>query len=173
MNERYIDIEIDKLTNSIENRITGDVFDTEVVQLFTKDKRQIKKEDWRFNWHAELSNANRQVYKLIINNNETIIQGLLCLEVKADHIYMHLIESASFNYGKDKVYLGVPGNLVAYACKISFDHGFDGYIAFDAKTALIRHYQETLYATHFKGTKMYIETPAALRLVKQYFYNIK
>jgi hypothetical protein len=63
----------------------------------------------------------------------------------------------------------VPGNLVAYACKISFNHGFDGYVAFDAKTALIRHYQETLHATHFRGTKMYIETPAALRLVKQYF----
>jgi hypothetical protein len=40
---------------------------------------------------------------------------------------------------------------------------------FDAKTALIRHYQETLYATHFRSTKMYIETPAALRLIKQYF----
>ncbi|MDR2680874.1 MAG: hypothetical protein LBC47_08720 [Tannerella sp.] len=172
MNEEiYIDIEIDKLTNSIENRITGDIFDTEVIQLSGKDKRQIKKTNWRFNWHTELSNENRQVYKLIINNNKFIIQGLLSLEVKTDHIYMHLIESASFNCGKDKVYLGVPGNLVAYACKISFDHGFDGYVAFDAKTALIRHYQETLYATHFTGTKMYIETPAALRLVKQYFYN--
>ena len=50
MNEKYVDIEIDKLTNSIENRITGDVFDTEIVQLFAKDKLQIKKEDWRFNW---------------------------------------------------------------------------------------------------------------------------
>jgi len=170
---KYVDIEIDKLTNSIENRITNDVFDTEVVQLFAKDKHQIKKEDWRFDWHVELSNKNRQVYKLVIKNNTSIIQGLLSLELKTDHIYMHLIESASFNRGKEKVYLGVPGNLVAFACKISFDCGFDGYVAFDAKTVLIRHYQETLYATHFKGTKMYIETLAALRLVKQYFYNKK
>jgi hypothetical protein len=164
-----IDIEIDKLTNSIENRITGDVFDTEVVQLFENDISQIKKKHWRFNWHTELFKENRQIYKLIISNNEHIIQGLLSLEIKTDHIYMHLIESALFNCGKDKVYLGVPGNLVAYACKMSFENGFDGYVAFDAKTALIRHYQETLYATHFRGTKMYIETPAALRLIKQYF----
>jgi len=86
---------------------------------------------------------------------------------------MPLIESAKFNKGKGKIYLGVPGNLVAFACKISFESGFGGYVAFDAKTALIRHYQETLYATHFKGTKMYINTPAASRLVEQYFSNTK
>lgn len=168
---RYIDIEIDKLTNSIENRITGDVFDTNVVQLLKEDKRQIKKADWRFNWYIEILNENRQIYKLVINNNPSIIQGLLSLEVKTDHVYMHLIESASFNREKNKVYLGVPGNLVAFACKVSFDYGFEGYVAFDAKNSLIRHYQETLYATHFKGTKMYIETFAALRLMKQYFTN--
>jgi hypothetical protein len=61
--------------------------------------------------------------------------------------------------------------LVAYACKVSSERGFDGYVAFDAKTALIQHYQETLFATHFRGTKMYIDTPAALRLITKYFSN--
>ncbi len=82
---------------------------------------------------------------------------------------MHLIESAKFNRGKTKIYSGVPGNLVAFACKVSFDKGYDGYLAFDAKTVLVKHYRETLYATHFKGTKMMIETPAANRLVNRYF----
>jgi hypothetical protein len=82
---------------------------------------------------------------------------------------MHLIESAKFNKGKTKIYSGVPGNLVAFACKISFDKGCDGYLAFDAKTVLVKHYQETLYATHFKGTKMMIETPASNRLISKYF----
>jgi hypothetical protein len=66
-------------------------------------------------------------------------------------------------------YTNPPDNLVAFACKISFDKGYDGYLAFDAKTILVRHYQETLFATHFKGTKMIIETPAANRLINQYF----
>ena len=82
---------------------------------------------------------------------------------------MHLIENAKFNKNKDKVYLGVPGNLVAYACKVSVDKGYQGYLAFDAKSALIKHYQETLYATHFRGKRMFIETNAALRLISQYF----
>jgi len=171
-NITYFDVEIDKLTNSIENRIDGIVYDTAVIQLSATDKSQIKKADWGFDWHMELSTKNRKVYKLAICADLSIIQGLLSMEVKADHIYLHLIESASFNRGTNKMYLGVPGNLVAFACKTSFACGFDGYVAFDAKTALIKHYQETLHATHFRGTKMFIETPAALRLIKQYFNDI-
>ena len=84
---------------------------------------------------------------------------------------MHLIESSKFNKGKSKVYFGVPGNLVAFACKISVNKGYEGFVAFDAKSTLIKHYQQTLYATHFRGQRMFIETSAALRLVTQYFTN--
>jgi len=82
---------------------------------------------------------------------------------------MHLIESSKFNKGKYKIYLGVPGNLVAFACKVSVDKGYQGFLAFDAKTTLIKHSQETLHATHFRGLRMFIETNAALRLISQYF----
>jgi hypothetical protein len=46
--------------------------------------------------------------------------------VREDHVYMHLIESAPFNPGRNKVYIGVTGNLVEIVCRISFDRGFDG-----------------------------------------------
>ncbi|MEI7423349.1 MAG: hypothetical protein WCK18_14690 [Prolixibacteraceae bacterium] len=164
-----VDIEIDKLTNSIENTVSGDVFDTDIFQLSSKDIRQINKAVWQFNWQEQLKLFDRETYKLVIKNNPKIIQGLISLSDLEDHIYMHLIESAKFNKGKSKIYTGVPGNLVAFACKLSFDKGYDGYLAFDAKTILVQHYKETLFATHFKGTKMIIETPAANRLINQYF----
>ena len=164
-----VDIEIDKLTNSIENTVSGDVFDTDIFILSGKDIKQIHKADWQFNWQEQLKLDGRQTYKLVIRNNPKIIQGLISLSDQGDHIYMHLIESAKFNKGKYKIYTGVPGNLVAFACKSSFDKGYDGYLAFDAKTVLVRYYQETLYATHFKGTKMIIESPAAKRLINKYF----
>ena len=166
---RPLDFVIDKLTNSIENTSTGEVFDTEVVRLTIKEVSQIKKVDWQFDWIKELKDKTKEVYKLTTVNNPTIIQGLISIEDKQDHIFMHLIESAKFNKYKDKVYLGVPGNLVAYACKVSVDKGYQGFLAFDAKTSLIKHYQETLYATHFRGLRMFIETNAALRLISQYF----
>ena len=164
-----LDFEIDKLTNSIENTTTGEVFDTVVVQLTLRDLSRIPKSDWQFDWAKEIKDKTKDVYKLTTVNNPTIIQGLLSLEDKQDHIFMHLIESSKFNKGKDKVYLGVPGNLVAFACKISVDKGYQGFLAFDAKTALIKHYQETLHATHFRGRRMFIDTNAALRLISQYF----
>jgi hypothetical protein len=52
---------------------------------------------------------------------------------------MHLIESAPFNIGRNKIYYGVPGNLVAFACKLSFERGGEGYVSFLSKTRLIGH----------------------------------
>lgn len=40
-----LDFEIDKLSNSIENTSTGEVFDTVVVQLTVKDLSIIHKSD--------------------------------------------------------------------------------------------------------------------------------
>jgi hypothetical protein len=104
-------------------------------------------------------------------NNSKIIQGLISLEVKEDHVYMHLVESAPFNKGKTKVYSGVPGNLLAYACKLSFQRGHEGNVSFISKTQLIEHYEKTLGAFHFGGRIMIIETVAALKLINKYFQN--
>jgi hypothetical protein len=157
------------LTNSIENIVTGETFDTEIVQLTEKDRRLLKKTDWQFDWKSELLDKSKFVFKLTTVNNPTIIQGLLSIEDKDDHIFMHLIESAKFNKGKQKIYLGVPGNLIAFACKFSVDRGYEGFLAFDAKTTLIKHYIEKLGARHFRGQRMFIETQAALKLISRYF----
>lgn len=167
--KNIIDVEIDCLTNSIRNSISGDIFDTEIIPITSKLLNEIKKDDWQFDWSREIRQINRFVYKLVITKNVKIIQGLLSISDEKDHIYMHLIENAKFNKGKHKLYEGVPGNLVAFACKQSFDRGYDGYVSFDAKTALIKHYKQTLFATHLNGTKMYIDTIAAHRLINQYF----
>lgn len=111
------------------------------------------------------------MYKLCIvnNNNNNILQGLLSVSIEQDHVFMNLLESAPFNIGKNKIYEGVAGNLVAYACKISFQKGFDGYVAFTAKSRLIEHYEKALGAYHFKNQRMIIETNAARILVEKYF----
>ena len=114
-----LDFVVDKLTNSIENVITGDSFSTDISLITQKELKTItKKNGWLFNWLMEFKYPERDIYKLTIVNNQNIIQGLISLEVKQDHVYMHLVESASFNKGKNKVYAGVPGNLVAFACKL-------------------------------------------------------
>ncbi|MFY7910927.1 MAG: hypothetical protein ACOVO2_15280 [Emticicia sp.] len=165
-----LDFIVDKLTNSIENVITGDSFTTEISVLTSKDFKNVSKEKgWLFNWKEEYKIPEREVYKLTITNNSSIIQGLISLEIKSDHVYMHLVESAPFNKGQSKVYAGVPGNLVAFACKLSFQRGHEGNVSFLSKTQLVEHYIETLGALHFGGRVMIIDTIAALKLIKKYF----
>ena len=134
-------------------------------------KATSKSNGWKFDWRTEFENISKEVYKLTITGNPTIIQGMLSLTIKSDHIFMNLLENAPFNLGKGKIYEGVAGNLVAYACLFSFQRGFEGFIAFDAKTALIEHYQKTLGAVHFRGTRMVISEEAAAVSVKKYFKN--
>lgn len=146
-----LDFEIDKLTNSIENVITGDSFTTE-VSVLKKDELKIisRNKGWLFEWKDEFKHPERDLYKLTIVGNPNIIQGLLSIEIKEDHVYMHLVENAPFNRGKDKVYAGVAGNLVAFACRVSFQRGFEGNVSFLSKTQLIEYYEKITRRISFR-----------------------
>jgi len=86
---------------------------------------------------------------------------------------MDLIESAKFNKGKSKLYRGVAGNLVAFACKLSFERKYDGVVSFIAKTQLVKHYEQTLGAKFFAGNRMFIDTKEAVTLVTKYFKDFR
>jgi hypothetical protein len=166
----HLDFEIDSLTNSIINTFTGDSFETDITRLTKADLKTVtKKKGWLFNWTQELRQTDREVYKLTIVNNPTIIQGLISFSIKLDNVFMHLVESAPFNIGQNKIYEGVPGNLVAFACKTSFKNGLQGFVSFFSKTNLINHYVKNLGAYHFGGHLMVISSVPAQILVDKYF----
>ncbi len=166
----HLGVEIDKLTNSIVNKISGDSFPTDVHPISKADLKIVsKKNGWLFNWASEYKLKDRQVFKLTIRNNPEIIQGLLSISDYGDHFYLHLIESSPFNIGKNKIYEGVPGNLFAFTCKTSWDKGYQGFVSFTTKTKLVEHYQKTLGATHIGGHKMVIFPQEGLKLIKKYF----
>ena len=167
-----IGVEIDKLTNSVLNTISGDSFPTDIHPISKIDLKSItKKNKWLFNWGEEFKMADRNVFKLTIRNNPDIIQGLVSISDYKDHFYLHLIESAPFNLGRHKLYEGVPGNLFAFTCKISWDKGYQEFISFTSKSKLLNHYEKTLGATHIGGNKMVIFPKEALKLIKKYFPN--
>ncbi|MEM9339613.1 MAG: hypothetical protein AAGA66_12840 [Bacteroidota bacterium] len=169
MKNYSVDIEIDKLTNSIENRISGDSFDTQVIEVSERDLKLISS-NWNFDWVAEFNNSETSVFKLIIEQNIKIIQGLISLRYLDGFIFVELVENADFNIGRNKVYLGVAGNLFAFACKESWDRGDYGYIAFNAKTNLIPHYKKTLGAVRIgESNQMVIEPKQAVSLINKYY----
>jgi len=162
---------VDAITNSIIEVSTGQSIDTDVRPLDLADiKKVLKKNGWKFNWKQEGRYPDRQLYKLIANNESTI-QGLTSLQPVENYIEMHLIETAPHNYGNAKKYIGVPGNLVAFACKMSFDMGFEGFVAFSAKTKLIQHYIDTLGAELLFRDRMCISRKSAEKLVNSYYKN--
>ena len=165
-----VNIEIDKLTNSIINAVTGDVFATEVLVANLQDLKITKKE-WHFDWEKELKKG--KVYKLVIKGNPNVVQGFLSLIDQKDHTYVSLVENAPYNIGANKVYEGVAGNLFAFACKVAFEQGYDGYIAFHAKSELVEHYIKLLGAKRINAQLMYIDTREATILVNRYFKNLE
>ena len=70
----YLDFEIDKLTRSVENVVSGDSFPTEISNLTRAELKLVtRKAGWLFNWKKELEIDNREVYKLTIQGNENVI----------------------------------------------------------------------------------------------------
>lgn len=168
--KKLVSERIDKLTNSIENATTREVFDTEFHRLGDKEVKNLVKKDWEFNWSEETrTEEDKEVYKLTIKGNPIIIQGLISLKVKKDHVFVFLLESAKFNRGEKKMYLGVLGNLFAFACKRSFDEGLGGFVAFEAKTKLIQHFKEELGAVQVGALRMVIDNTQADKLIMRYF----
>jgi hypothetical protein len=54
-NKIELDFEIDELTNSIRNVISGDSFQTDVTRITKLDLKTItKKNGWLFDWKVEL-----------------------------------------------------------------------------------------------------------------------
>ena len=167
-NKKGISIEIDRLTNSIVNVISREEFQTEFSKVTPKE---IKKKDWLFDWNFEIKDKKSTVLKMTTTENRDIIHGLLSYKIDNNFIFVNLVESAVFNRGKGKLYEGVGGNLFAYACKLSFDKGFGGYVSFKAKSVLIEHYKKSLGAEVALGQRMYIGSNASINLINQYFKN--
>jgi hypothetical protein len=159
-----VDILIDALTNSIRRRETNEVLDTQIVPIIDPLPSF---QEWQFDWLLE--SKQQQVYQLTTLEDPNTIQGLISLAKHRGYIFVNLVENAPFNIGQTGIFEGVGGNLFAFACKTAFDLGFEGFVSFDAKTRLIKHYEKTLFAKRISYQRMIIDTSGATKLVNAYF----
>lgn len=160
-----INIRIDELTPCLVETKTEKVVDTVVSTANIKD---LKLENWNFDWQKEINFG--KVFKLTLENDEEI-QGLLSLidDTDSNAIYVRLVESAPHNLGINRKYDGVGGHLFAEACKQAIEKGFDA-IYFDAKTNLIKHYENTLGAKLIGvNNRMILEGEKFYELFEKYY----
>lgn len=168
-----IDIEIDGLTNCLVKRASGEECDTQyrlISKTITKaEAENLIKEGWLFDWSIPHS-LGFEIYELLLGGTEER-QGMIALKHIRDQLYTHvdIVESAPKNRGKNGVYQGVGAHLFAIACKLSWDVGNEGFVQFKAKSNLVEHYQKTLNAQNIDEQNMFIDSYAALNLIKKYF----
>ncbi len=166
--KNQISLRIDKLTESLQDAQTGESLLTNFRPATVRDIAKTK--GWLFDWRRELKIS--EVYSLFIKDASRDIQGLISIQDRGDHIWVNLAEAAPHNLGKAKRYIGVGGNLFAIAVKISFARGYEGFVAFEAKTELIAHYRKTLGAVQIgRSSRMVIESKVARKLYKKYLTN--
>ncbi|MCJ7843620.1 hypothetical protein MUB24_22665 [Lederbergia sp. NSJ-179] len=125
---------------------------------------------WTFDWKKEILDPHYQPYKLLIVGDNHI-QGLISFEEIDDgegYIFVRYLESAPHNRGPNGE-LRIAPALLAYACKKSFDKGYDGYVCIHIKLdkKLIRYY-ENLGAKYIGNQRMILDSFASNHLIKLY-----
>lgn len=160
-----VNILIDEFTPCLIEMKTGKIVDT-VVSVAKYEDLDLK--GWNFDWQKEFKQG--KVFKLLLENDDRI-QGLVSLyyDKKSNAVYVRLVESAPHNLGINREFNGVGGHLFAEACKQAIDRDFDA-IYFDAKTNLIKYYEDNLGAELIGyGNRMILEGEKFLELFERYY----
>lgn len=160
-----INMHIDKMTPCLYKKETNEYIDTFFKKMSNKEELKELTKDWKFNWNKE-----DNVYGLHTKDNKDRLQGLISYKVQKENqaVYIKLLENSPDNI-QNKTYTGVGGHMIAQACKISFNHGYDGFVYLDAKTNLINHYKKYGAKQFAKSQKMIFDENASKKLVEEYY----
>jgi hypothetical protein len=138
-----------------------------------KKRLPLRKDGWQFNWKKLAQTEDAWLYQLVLQQSPATVEGMLMLTLVNDEmLYMNMIEVAPHNYGRYGKYENVARCLFAFACHKSLEVGkgnYQGFVSFDAKTELIRFYQEKYGATLAGGQKMFFDPAAGEALMNKYF----
>ena len=127
-----ITFKIDELSPCLIDTQTGDIIETEVVQI--KRKTFLSKFNKRTGWYVNWGKfpEGTEVYALVIKGTVDI-QGMVAIDYDHDAKAVHVQwgctapQNNVWEYGSQK-YKGVGGHLLAVASELSMRVGFEGFI---------------------------------------------
>ena len=160
-----INIHIDEMTPCLYKKETNEYIDTFFKKMTNKEDLKELTKNWKFNWNKE-----DNVYGLYTKDNKNRLQGLISYKVQKENqaVYIKLLENNPDNI-QNKTYTGVGGHMIAQACKISFNHKYNGFVYLDAKTNLINHYKKYGAKQFAKSQRMIFDENASKKLVEEYY----
>lgn len=150
---------------------TKEPVEAEIALLTKKELKKVKKsKQFEFDWEQEKDLA---IYKLFLSESEKILGLMSVLDVGEElRIEIHLLEVSKENRGKNKIIEGVAGCLIAYACSLSFEKGYQGFVSLVPKSLLIQHYMEKYGFKQF-GRQLALDYYEAVALINKYLNNEK
>ncbi len=110
-----------------------------------------KSGNFQFSWESE---KKKEVFKLQVEASREVL-GMMALKDMPHEIRIDInaIEASKQNVGVNKVYEGIAGFLIAFACRQAFLRGYGGFVSLTPKTLLIEHYRQ-VYGFTQMGTKL-------------------
>lgn len=173
MTKPEITISIDEITECIIHRESNKVYQTGYELIKRKITKAEAKNDishgWNFDW-SQIQENEYLVYELFtVHDNK--LQGRISIKEDSGFLFVGHAENRPENIGELGIYKGVGANLFAIACKISYDFGNEGFVAFVTKydDKLINHYKDTLHAKQVGiSQRMVIDSEAAKYLIEKY-----
>jgi len=141
-----ITFEIDEFTSCLKDSVTGEILETEVIELKRKSllSRFNKRNGWYVNWGQFRSGI--RVFALVLKGTFDI-QGLVAVEPDEEAGALHIVwactapqnnkNQSPFGFQK---YIGVGGHLFAIAADLSEKFGFDGFLYGEAMNEKLMHY---------------------------------
>lgn len=160
-----VDIQIDKLTDCLVERKSGNIVDTKYTEHITSIKKK-EYAGWKFNWSTTQKNGYK-VYELFVED-DTTVQGRISFKIEGGVANIDIVESAPHNYGHNGLYIGVGGHLFAIACQCSLEAGCNGVVAFTAKSDLVEYYKKELNAIEIMPRRLVIFEDEAKVLLDKY-----
>lgn len=155
----------------ITHAATGIKHTIVIESVTNKDYKSIIKARYFFNWKTEKEN---KVYKLCLKNSEEILGLISLLHVEDEQRFeINLLAVSKENRGKDKLYEGIGGNLIAYACRVVLKlYGAEGAVSLIPKTRLREHYIKK-YGMLDAGWHLLLQGKNLIQVIQNYNTNEK
>lgn len=174
-----INVWIDEFTPCLKDAQTGDIVETEVVQVTRKSylSKYNRRTQWYVNW-AELLDEH-EVYALVIRGT-TDVQGLVALQKNDDYQAVYVVWMCAAPQNNKEIvdqpkYLGVGGHLFSICIDKAQEYGFDGVImGFAVNAKHLQHYCDVFDAMPLRILHPYqfmIGEKEAKRIREAYTYE--
>lgn len=149
----------------VVERTTRKEHKIKVELVTTKDYTRITKSRFFFDWKTEKRN---EVYKLTIQGSDEILGLVSLIEHDDKRIEINLLSVSKENRGKKKQYVGIAGNLIAWACREAVKRfGEDACVSLVPKTELIEHYKNE-YGMLEAGKSLFLSDEPLLLILERF-----